>query len=124
MDSLVVSLNVIIMGVRLYPILKEGVSTAQFLGHDESVQSRLDELESRKESGEITMDDFFETLYSEGYEKENEVNGFNLFGWGKQLPHWAEDYCGSEENPELWVPYINAIDPSVDTNLMVGVQWG
>ena len=72
------------MGVRLYPILKEGVTLEQFLNLPEGAQARFEAHEAKRPSGSDFM------AYDEwhkGLDDDMEtINDFNLFGWDKFYP--------------------------------------
>jgi len=94
------------MGVRLYPILKEGVTLEQFLNLPEGTQARFEAHEAKRPSGSDFM------AYDEwhkGMDDDMEaINSFNLYGWGKFSPcDYQKDgqyvSCGGKElNRDLW----------------------
>lgn len=78
------------MGVRLYPILKEGVTLEQFLNLPEGTQARFEAHEAKRPSGSDFM------AYDEwhkGMDDDMEaINCFELNGWGKFYPcDWQKD---------------------------------
>jgi len=71
------------MGVRLYPIAKEGITDAEFWGFSKEEEAQLAELKAKRKSGELSMDDYFGLLYSDEYERLCELSNRELNGWGK-----------------------------------------
>lgn len=98
------------MGVRLYPIAKQGVSevevfnkVAPSFGWSQLSAERFEvykALEAKHESGEITSDEYFETLYDGSNDDIKMYSSFTLFGFGKFRSHYDShhDYCGDERN--------------------------
>jgi hypothetical protein len=119
------------MGVRLYPYLKEGVTLNQVIGVSDADYQRWVELEAQYKSKEIDSDTYYHLLYSEGWEGVNELNGFDLFGWGKfeclesmRGEDGYVEYTGSlKDMSDIAVLFmINGI--SCDMSLIKGVYWG
>lgn len=122
------------MGIRLYPIMKEGHHEAEIIGGSEADVQLLNELEAQRTKGAISMDGFFETLWENPkYEGARYINSFMLNGWGKFYPlpeQRGEDgyltYCGDlkdMERVELLFA-INGIDFDEVKHLIDGVCWG
>lgn len=98
------------MGVRLYPIAKQGVSeievfnkVAPSFGWSQISAERFEvykTLEAKRESGEITSDEYFETLYDGSHDDIQMYSSFTLFGFGKFSSQYDahHDYCGDERN--------------------------
>ena len=94
------------MGVRLYPILKEKVTTAKFLGYDDSIQAEYDAYVKTLTS--LSDSDWYAGLT----EELSQIHYFQLYGWGKFYPcEWQMDgefikYSGSERDKSKWVDVI------------------
>jgi len=131
------------MGVRLYPILKEGVTTEQFLGLPKGTEARFNAHEANRPQG----NDFiaYEAWHRRMDEDMAAINAFNLYGWGKFRPcDYQKDgeyvSCGGKEldrklwfmtlrmnahkfgiGSEVWKAFNN--EPS-NIDMLDGVSWG
>lgn len=118
------------MGRRLYPILKDGVTTAMFLGIPKEAEGRLSILEKECEVARIEGGDEYEAwLELRKDEEAYGIFGFNLYGWGSFTPiHGIPDTPYGECRDmnlvvELLVENLAPIDSS-QIELMDGVYWG
>lgn len=118
------------MGVRLYPKLKEGVTLNQLIGVSDADYQRYLDLNAKYDSGAMDGDTYYGLLYSKGFEGVNEVNGFDLFGWGKFEPiacmrgdDGYVSYCGELDDMEKVADLIWLNSIQVDLDLIRGVYW-
>jgi len=139
------------MGVRLYPIAKQGVSEVEVYN---AVANALDmptltperfevyeTLNSRYEANEVSCDEFYETLYNGSNDDLNAYQSFTLDGFGKFKPISCQidkdgylSYCGDITDLKLvndlamtnmghkWEVTLGLIT-LVDANLIDGVYW-
>ena len=96
------------MGVRLYPILKQGVTIAELLGLPNEAQERYNNHNANRPTDLMDMD-----AQSDWYDAMDEdveaINCFENNGWGKFYPcDWQKDgqyvsNSGSEMDRNKWV---------------------
>ena len=125
------------MGVRLYADKKQGVSTLALFNasfNESMTQDRYEFYLSKK--AELSNDDdaWFNWLYESGNEDLNNLNGFEIFGFGKYryaLPsHKDSDgslqYVGSEtDSLAMEIMCIrNDINYDAIKDLINGFHWG
>jgi len=96
------------MGVRLYPIAKQGVSEVEVFnkvapnfGWSTISQERFsfyEGLVAKRDSNEISGDEYYETLYAESNGDIRLYNSFLVFGFGKFRSMFEEHrtYAGKE----------------------------
>jgi len=125
------------MGVRLYPIAKQGVSEVEVFnkvapsyGWSQISAERFEvykTLEAKLESEEITSEEYFETLYDGSHDDIQMYSSFTLFGFGKFSSHYEahHDYCGEELNLSRvgHLCYMNDI-PCEVLEVIDGFCWG
>lgn len=94
------------MGVRIYPILKEGVTTAEFLGLPKEAQLDYD---SHMKYQPCISDFVAYSDWADAFTDDAQaINSFELNGWGKFYPcEWQMDgqYVssnGSERDKSKW----------------------
>lgn len=118
------------MGVRLYPKLKDGVTLNQLIGVSDADYQRFLDLNAKYDSGAMDGDTYYGLLYSKGFEGVNEVNGFDLFGWGKfeclECMKGADgfvEYCGELTDMAKVQILFNMNNIECDLSLIKGVYW-
>jgi hypothetical protein len=119
------------MGIRLYPILKEGVTLNRVIGVTDSDYQLYLQLNALYESGAIDSDKYYGLLYTASFEGVNEVNGFTLFGWGKFAcldcmkddDGYVKD-CGTLHDMAKVSTLFNMNGIDCDLSLIDGVYWG
>jgi hypothetical protein len=131
------------MGVRLYPILKEGVTLEQFLNLPEGTEARLRAHEAKRPQGNdfVAYEAWANLLDGD----MGLIYNFELYGWGKFRPcNYQKDgeyvsCSGKELNRDLWFmtlrmnSYKFGIENEVwksfnnepsNIDMLDGVSWG
>lgn len=118
------------MGTRLYPLLKEGVTLNKVIGVSDDEYVRWCELKAEYENCVIDIEEFFERVYSEGYEAVRYLNSFELFGWGKfdclDCMRGEDGYvtnCGDLTDMGQVALLLDINGVSADLSLIRGVYW-
>jgi hypothetical protein len=117
------------MGVRLYPILKEGVTLNRVIGVSDADYQRWinfsQELDAIKPRYGEKYDELYQKLYTAEFEGVYRLNSFDLFGWGEF--RWLDCMSGyaGELRDIAKVQTLFAINEiGCDISLIEGVYWG